>query len=144
MYGSASIIPFLWPLLFLSLSLEHQIKAVSPVFTTTPYFTFTYQKITSLFVVWTRKSPNITHFISCDGEMDSQTWHSWHTLLSPHLPRVQSLVPTPRSVSAPGSICQHVSRVTCLTAPCLSVRLFVCVHCDLLVIIHWAALHHPH
>ena len=55
MYGSASIIPFLWPLLFLSLSLEHQIKAVSPVFTTTPYFTFTYQKITSLFVVWTRK-----------------------------------------------------------------------------------------
>ena len=50
----ASIIPCLWPCAR-SLSLEHQIKAVSPVFTTTPYFTFTYQKITSLFVVWTRK-----------------------------------------------------------------------------------------
>ena len=55
MFGFASIIPFLWPLLSLCLSLEHQIKAVSPVFTMTPYFTFTYQKITSLFVVWTRK-----------------------------------------------------------------------------------------
>ena len=42
--------PFSGPCSF-SLSIEHQIKAVSPVFTTTPYFTFTYQKITSLFVV---------------------------------------------------------------------------------------------
>ena len=57
----ASIIPFLWPCSF-SLSIEHQIKAVSPVFTTTPYFTFTYQKITSLFVVWTGKI-QISHIL---------------------------------------------------------------------------------
>ena len=65
--------PFSGLALSLSLSIEHQIKAVSPVFTTTPYFTFTYQKITSLFVVWTGKNPNITHFISCDGTVDRQT-----------------------------------------------------------------------
>ena len=139
----ASIIPFLWPCSFSLALYRTPDKGCVPCFYDDTIFYFHLSENNIFVCGLDQENPNTIHFYFLWWNLDRQTWLALaHLAVSAP---ASCLGWFPRHARCPRqdpfvSTC-HVSRVwlsrvTCPTAPCLTVRLFVCVR-------RRSAGHHP-